>query len=213
MVGTLAFYDAVGERQHTIYLAATPEYGRAKFLGHLEAEIGRAKARCPDAHYVGIANGASGNWKFLERHTDVQVTDFWHAAEYLGKAAVVLYRGRPRQKEEWLEEACHRLKHDVGGAGWVLKQLPRLARERPWAKDHEDVQRAITYFANQSGAGRMQLRWPGGGERADRQRGDGGGVRGDRQAAAVRLGDEMDGGRCGGGAEPADVELYTGAMG
>ncbi len=37
----------------------------------------------------------------------------------------------------------------------MLKQLRRLARERPWAKGHEDVQRAITYFANQSGAGRM----------------------------------------------------------
>jgi hypothetical protein len=155
MVGTLAFYDAQGERQHAIYLAATPEYGRAKFLGHLEAEIERAKAKCPEARYVGIADGASGNWEFLERHTDVQVTDFWHAAECLGKAAVALYRGRPRQKEAWLEEARHRLKHDVGGAGWVLKQLRRSARERPWAKDHEEVQRAITYFANQWGAGRM----------------------------------------------------------
>jgi hypothetical protein len=44
---------------------------------------------------------------------------------------------------------------DEGGAEWVLKQLRRLARERPWAKGDEDVQRAITYFANQSGAGRM----------------------------------------------------------
>src|SRR3954469_14519602 len=31
MVGTLSFYDQEGERQHTIYLAATPEYGKAKF--------------------------------------------------------------------------------------------------------------------------------------------------------------------------------------
>ena len=30
-----------------------------------------------------------------------------------------------------------------------------LAKERPWTKDDEDVERAITYFANQSGAGRM----------------------------------------------------------
>jgi hypothetical protein len=36
MVGTLASYDSEGERQHTIDLAATPEYGRAKFLDHLE---------------------------------------------------------------------------------------------------------------------------------------------------------------------------------
>jgi hypothetical protein len=155
MVGTIAFYDAEGERQHTVYLAATPEYGKAKFLNHLEAEIGRAKARCPEAHYVGIADGAKGNWEFLERHTDVQVTDFWHAAEYLGKAAVVLYRGHPRTKEAWLEEACHRLKHEPGGAEWVLKRLRALARERPWAKGDEAVQRAITYFTNQSGAGRM----------------------------------------------------------
>ncbi len=155
MVGTLAFYDRDGERQHTVYLAATPEYGKAKFLSRLEAEIDRTKAKCPDAHYVGIADGAKGNWEFLQRHTAVQVTDFWHAAGYLGKAAVVLYRGQPRTKEAWLEGACHRLKHEPGGAEWVLKQLRRLARERPWAKDHEDVQKAITYFANQSGAGRM----------------------------------------------------------
>ena len=99
MVGTLASCDAEGERQHTIYLAATPEYGRAKFLGHLEAEIDRARAKCPDAHYVGIADGASGNWEFLGRHTDVQVTDFWHAAEYLGKAAMVLALSRPELVE------------------------------------------------------------------------------------------------------------------
>jgi hypothetical protein len=155
MVGTLAFYDAEGERQHTIYLAATPEYGKAKFLGRMEAEIDRAKAKCPDAHYVGIADGAKGNWEFLGRHTDVQVTDFWHAAEYLGKAAVVLYRGHPQTRKAWLDEACHRLKHESDGAAWVLKRLRSLARERPWARDDEDVQKAITYFANQSGAGRM----------------------------------------------------------
>ena len=70
MVGTLSFYDQAGERQHTVYLGATPEYGKAKFLGHLEAEIVRAKAKCPEAHYVGIADGAKGNWDFLGRHTD-----------------------------------------------------------------------------------------------------------------------------------------------
>jgi hypothetical protein len=155
MVGTLAFYDKQGERLHTVYLGATPEYGKAKFLGHMEAEIARAKAKCPGARYVGIADGAVGNWDFLGRHTDVQVTDFWHAAEYLGKAAVVLYRGQPQTRKAWLDDACHRLKNELGAAEWVLKQLRRLARERPWAKDDEDVDRAITYFANQSGAGRM----------------------------------------------------------
>ena len=54
-----------------------------------------------------------------------------------------------------MDDACHRLKHEPGGAEWVLKRLRTLARERPWAKDDEDVVRAIVYFENQSGAGRM----------------------------------------------------------
>jgi hypothetical protein len=37
----------------------------------------------------------------------------------------------------------------------VLNRLRTLTRERPWARGDEDVQRAITYFANQSAAGRM----------------------------------------------------------
>src|SRR4028118_872211 len=155
MVGTIGFYDKAGERQHTISMAATPEYGKATFLGRLESEVARVKAKYPEAHYVGIADGAQGNWEFLAKHTDDQVVDFWHAAEYLGKAAAVLYRGHPATREQWLEENCHRLKHDPGGAAAVLKQLRSQAKVRPWAKDDEDVQRAITYFANQSRAGRM----------------------------------------------------------
>jgi hypothetical protein len=155
MVGTISFYGKDGDRQHTIYMAATPEYGKATFLGRLEAEVARVKEKHPGAHFVGIADGAKGNWEFLAKHTDAQVVDFWHAAEYLGKAATVLYRGQPAARETWLDENCRALKHDAGGAEAVLKQLRYQAKVRPWAKDDEDVQRAITYFTNQSGAGRM----------------------------------------------------------
>jgi len=31
MVGALSLYDSQGERQHTVYLAAAPEYGKAEF--------------------------------------------------------------------------------------------------------------------------------------------------------------------------------------
>jgi hypothetical protein len=50
MVGTIGFYDKTGERQHTIYLAATPESGKATFLGRLESEVSRVKAKYPGAH-------------------------------------------------------------------------------------------------------------------------------------------------------------------
>jgi hypothetical protein len=43
MVGTLAFYDKNGERLHTTYLAAPPEYGKEKFKKHKFSVIGREK--------------------------------------------------------------------------------------------------------------------------------------------------------------------------
>jgi hypothetical protein len=61
MVGTLSFYDHEGERRHTIYLAAEPEYGKQTFNDRLAREIARAKQHYPEARYVGIADGAASN--------------------------------------------------------------------------------------------------------------------------------------------------------
>src|SRR3954469_22577680 len=129
MVGTLGLYDRDGQRQHTIYLGATPEHGKATFLDRMEREIGRVKAAYPHARYVGLADGAKGNWEFLSRHTEVQVIDFWHAAEYLSAAAAVLFAGEPGARRPWLESACHRLKHEPGAARRLIRDLRRLAAE------------------------------------------------------------------------------------
>jgi hypothetical protein len=155
MVGTIGLYDKAGERQHTIYMAATPEYGKAKFLDRMEREIARVKAAYPRARYVGLADGAKGNWNFLGGHTEVQVIDFWHAAEYLSDAADVLFVRRPEAKAAWLEGSCHRLKHEPGAAHQLIKDLRRMAAEKGVSLDQEDVAAAITYFTNQSKAGRM----------------------------------------------------------
>jgi hypothetical protein len=155
MVGTLGFYDADGERLHTIYLGATPEYGKATFLERLTREVERAKAELPGARYVGIADGAKGNWEFLEHHTGVQVVDFWHAAEYLGAAAAVLFRGQGPARKAWLDEMCHVLKQEPAGADRVIRDLRSKARVRPWAKANEEVTAALRYFENQNAAGRM----------------------------------------------------------
>jgi hypothetical protein len=55
MVGTVSLYDVEGERQHTIYIGATPEYGKAQFLERLEREIERTKDRYPAATYKGLS--------------------------------------------------------------------------------------------------------------------------------------------------------------
>jgi hypothetical protein len=156
MVGTIGFYDAGGERQQTIYLGATPEYGKATFLGRMEREIARVKASHPEARYVGLADGARGNWEFLGRHTEVQVIDFWHAAEYLSDAGDVLFAGSTGAKKPWLEASCHRLKHDPGAARQLIRDLKRLAAEKGVALRQPDLEATLTYFTNQSKAGRME---------------------------------------------------------
>jgi hypothetical protein len=155
MVGTVGFYDAEGERRHTIYLGATPEHGKARFLDRLEREIARVKAAYPQARYVGLADGAKGNWSFLGRHTEVQVIDFWHAAEYLSDAADVLFARSPQAKAAWLEASCHRLKHEPGAARQLIRDIKRLAAEKGVPPDHAEVEAVLTYFGNQSEAGRM----------------------------------------------------------
>ena len=62
MVGTIALYDEAGERQHTMYIAAAPEYGKETFKARLTREIERASALYPSAIKIGVADGAHDNW-------------------------------------------------------------------------------------------------------------------------------------------------------
>jgi hypothetical protein len=48
----------------------------------------------PAALYLGIADGAASNWRFLKQHTERQLIDFFHASEYLGLLAQAAYPQR-----------------------------------------------------------------------------------------------------------------------
>lgn len=118
MVGTISLYDRQGERQHTIQIGATAEYGKQRFLARLDQELARIKSRYGQATYVGIADGASENWTFLNERTDRQTLDFYHASGYLGKAAAIMFskKTESESRSSWLETACHKLKHVQGAA-------------------------------------------------------------------------------------------------
>lgn len=149
MVGTVSLYDSEGERQHTIYLGAAPEYGKKSFLERLEREIKRAKDRYPKAKFVGIADGAESNWKFLEKHIEDQILDFYHASGYLGAVAEVLYPEKVENQKEWLTENCHKLKHEEGAAIEILNLMRQLKQQKRYSKNlTEKLQAAITYYEN-----------------------------------------------------------------
>ena len=87
MVGTISLYDLAGERLHTTYIGATPEYGKKTCFQRMETEITKVSATFPTALKVGVADGARTNWPFLTKHTTRQILDFYHATEYLTDVA------------------------------------------------------------------------------------------------------------------------------
>lgn len=153
MAGTLSLYDAKGERQHTTYFGAAPEYGKAAFFKHYQQELAHIRSLYPEADYVGTADGSSTNWTFLCQHTDRQILDYYHVTEYLARAAYAAYpqkTGKPK-REQWLTDRCHELKHTPGAAHQILEELKGFSRKRSLSRTvREDLDASITYFENQS---------------------------------------------------------------
>ncbi|MEZ5536438.1 MAG: ISKra4 family transposase [Thiolinea sp.] len=158
MTGTVALYNREGERLYTMYLGATPEYGKATFPARLTREVERMKARYPEATFVGVADGTQSNWDYLADHVSVQVLDFYHASGYLGAAATATYPADAGKRRLWLKEMCHQLKHTTGAAGHLLRIMQTLQQDETLnEKQQEDLQKSITYYQNHQ----HQMNYPG----------------------------------------------------
>jgi hypothetical protein len=156
MCGSIAFYSAECKRLHTIYVGAMPEYGKEKFHEKMLREINRAKEKFIDTQTIGLSDGAKDNWTFLDPVTDRQVVDFWHVSEYVGKFAGILFprKIQKAEREEWLKNQLHKLKHDKGGADNLLRLLKQLRvtikkRKTTTNVELEIVKSVITYITNQ----------------------------------------------------------------
>src|SRR5271169_3066969 len=147
MTGSISLYDKHGERLHTIYLGAAPEYGKARFFDRMKREIDHVKLLYPRALFVGIADGAKSNWDFLGPHIDEQVLDFYHASQYLARAAAAICKHEEECKQ-WLDEQCHNLKHKHHAAQRILRDLEQAATAKMKPDQRKDLQACITYFGN-----------------------------------------------------------------
>ena len=151
MCGSIGFYDKLGERLYTIYCSATPEYGKEKFKEKFVREIERVKEKFPDVLYIGLADGAKDNWSFLKKYTKHQVLDFYHAREYISKAASVIFGRDIKRKDIWVEDWSSRLKHKQGTASRFLKEL-EIQRanldNKNFTERDEELRLVITYYKN-----------------------------------------------------------------
>ena len=151
MVGNLSLYDVEGKRLHTIYLGEVPEYGKSRFFTRMETEISRIKKQYPDVLYLGIADGAKNNWVFLDKHTSMQLLDFFHVTEYLAKAAYAAYPDKTAKpkRELWLSEHCSQLKSQSGAAQDIIDEMEKLSKKTSLSKKiKDDLLSALTYFQN-----------------------------------------------------------------
>jgi hypothetical protein len=148
MVGTISLYDKEGERQHTIYLAAAPQYGKESFYQRLDREIKHTRKMYPRAHVTGVADGAGDNWTFLGKYTKDECIDFWHAAEYLSDAATAAHPRNKKKQQQWLEDRRHRLRHEKGGADRVFDEMRSVKTSGLTSTAKENLEAAITYFSN-----------------------------------------------------------------
>jgi hypothetical protein len=153
MAGTVSLYDEHGERLHTIYTGATPEYGKEKFHRRFRGELERVREQFPGLACIGIGDGAPDNWTFMNPLTDDQVVDFWHVSEYVGRAAQAMFPGKGRKddREAWLEDRLHRLKHKQGAAARLHVELKEFfdTHEIRGEQKRENIKSAIRYLENQ----------------------------------------------------------------
>jgi hypothetical protein len=146
MVGTISLYDRAGERLHTVYVGAAPEYGKERFLARMEREIALYKERYSAVPWVGIADGAKDYWPWLERFADHLVLDFFHAAGYLEKASEAMDRAEP---SAWFEQSRHALKKETGGASRLLSEMrTQLGPAHLRGSRREALASAVSYFEN-----------------------------------------------------------------
>lgn len=148
MCGSISFYDEEGGRLHTIYKACGPEYGTETFQGLMDSEVESVKKMYPNCDYIGIADGAKVNWKYLSNYTDIHVLDFFHASEYVNDAAKILFPSDKTIQTVWAKKTCHTLKNSQNGAKKILKELKKTKKKLSCEKQKTELQVIITYFAN-----------------------------------------------------------------
>ena len=151
MCGSIAFYDNQGKRLHTIYCSATPEYGKEKFKAKFSREIERVKEKFPDVLYIGLADGAKDNWTFLGKYTKRLLLDFYHAREYISKAALAIFDRNKKGRHAWVDDWSNRLKHKQGTAGRLIKELEKQRAnldDKNFIERDEEIRKVIGYYKN-----------------------------------------------------------------
>jgi hypothetical protein len=164
-VGTVAFFDADGNRLKTTYLARMPEPFKATLTAGLEAEMLAVVEERPDINICFASDGAAPQWTALDAMRArlppsatghrMALVDAFHVAEYVQLAANAI-EGESASGAKVLAATWREMiREEEDGVSRVLRAM-RARRSKVTGKSkREDLKRAIEYIHNQDSLGRM----------------------------------------------------------
>jgi len=154
--GTLALFDAAGNRLHTIRVARMPESKKVVLQAQLTAELAWLVERYPDAKLQAVADGADENWRIIEEiATELQVTiepvlDYFHAVEHIDEG-LRRHAGRDQEQASADIRYWHGvLRDDPQGVHKVLRALEYRARKASGTK-RDDILQQFNYIDKRKG--------------------------------------------------------------
>ena len=143
--GTISFHDKEGKRLRTLRFARMPERRKTSLKTSLTATLTYVIEQRPDLQLVKVADGAKDNWTFLagELPQGVEVLDFYHACEHLGRALAAAYKEGSVEYQNRFEKLRMVLRDEPAGAGKVIRSLRYLRDKYPRRKA---LHRELNYF-------------------------------------------------------------------
>jgi len=97
---------------------------------------------------IALSDGGSGLEEFFRKNFPLAecILDFWHAAEHLTELGLALYSDNESQRQQYVEDWCHQLKHRGGATVFTLLQQLDLSHHPPATRQaHADC---LRYFQN-----------------------------------------------------------------
>ncbi len=145
--GTISFFDAEGNRISTLQYGRMPEHKKLTLKTLLTKNTEAILRQRPELKLVHLADGAQDNWTFFDEEMPVgfQLTDFYHASEYLKEAFSAAYPKDTEKATAKFEEYKMILRDELDGIQRVLRALRYL---RSVHRGNKSIQDSVTYFTN-----------------------------------------------------------------
>lgn len=139
MVGSVSLYrkphgeEEGPQRLSSRYVARMPEEGFPEFRMALEAEVSATAPKLPArCHKILLLDGSRALWNYVTSNPTYKrylaVVDYYHATEYLAKAAEAAYEAATYYSQGWFRKWKTRLLTERGAAGKVIRAMGYLLK-------------------------------------------------------------------------------------